>query len=38
MEKEITKGTIIGIVVGAVITLPIMLCIFYVIDLVILKF
>ena len=37
MEKEITKGTIIGIIVGALITLPVMLGIFYAIDLVISK-
>ena len=37
MEKEITKGTIIGIIVGALITLPVMLGVFYAIDLVISK-
>lgn len=37
MEKEITKGTIIGIIVGALITLPVMLGIFYAINLVISK-
>ena len=37
MEKEITKGTIIGIIVGALITLPVKLGILYANDLVISK-